>query len=408
MALSEQRDLRGGEPCWVADDSNTLRADPALPAEAEIIVVGAGIMGAMVADRLASLGREVVLLDRRPPGHGATAASTALVMWAADVPLTCLAERLGEREAARRWRRVYGANRALARFIDDAKLSCERMDRPELYLAGSLLDGDGLRREEAVRRAAGLPSRYLSADEVASRFGLVPKAALLSDGSYGLDPVALTLALVRRAQERGGSVHFPVDVTALDVTGPGVVLTLADGRAIRARSVVLATGYERCRRFLPSAFSILSSYAIATRPGTPPPWREQALIWEASPSYLYGRFTADGRVIAGGEDVDLDDDAQRDALIGAKARRLAERLSALTGGAALEPDCAWAASFGSSPDGLPAIGRIADTPLWLAAGFGGNGVTFAALGAEIIAAAFAGEPDPDAACFAPDRFAEGD
>lgn len=407
MDLTEHRDLRGGNPCWIADAVNTLAADPMISDDFDVVIVGAGIMGVMVADRLAEAGRQVVLLDRRPPGHGATAASTALVMWGADVPLTHLAETIGTEEAARRWRRVYRANRELARRIDADGLESGRADQPELYLSGTLLDDEGLRREAAARQAAGLPSRFVGAAEVASRFGLAPRAALLSEGSYGVDPVRLTLALADRLRSHGGAVHFPIDVTAIERGAGGTRLTFDDGREVRARTVILASGYERSRWFLPAAFSVISSYAIATPPGTLAPWRERALVWEASSPYFYGRVTPDGRVIAGGEDEEFDDDTRRDALIGTKAGRLLQRLHAMTGVTSLTLDCAWAASFGSSPDGLPAIGRVpGESELWLAYGFGGNGVTFAALGAEIIAAALAGTPDPDAACFDPYRFGD--
>lgn len=405
MDLTERRDLRGGTPSWVADEDNTLVTDTLPAGELDVAIVGAGVMGAMVAERLCALGRRVVLLDRRPPAHGATAASTALVMWGADVPLTHLARTIGMDEAARRWRRVYRANRDLARRIDEDGLDCGRADRPEIYLAGNLLDEDGLRREGEARRAAGLPSRFIGAEEVVERFGLAPRAALLSEGSYGVDPVGLTLALIARLRSRGGSAHFPVDVRSIERGREATNLTLADGRRLQARTVILASGYERARWFLPAAFSITSSYAIATPPGTAAPWREKALVWEASSPYFYGRVTPDGRVIAGGEDEAFDDDDRRDALIGTKAGRLLQRLEAMTGSDSLTLDCAWAASFGSSPDGLPAIGRVpGEGDLWLACGFGGNGVTFAGLGAEIVAGALSGTPDPDAACFDPYRF----
>ena len=68
-------------------------------------------------------------------------------------------------------------------------------------------------------------------------------------------------------------------------------------------------------------------------------------------------------------------------------------------------DRQWAATFGSSPDGLPAIGRAAMMPhLWLAACFGGNGITFASLAAEMLEWELNGIEDPDRSCFAPYRF----
>jgi glycine/D-amino acid oxidase-like deaminating enzyme len=399
IGLTEHRDLRGGHPCWT--DQETLAESDPLPDRVEIAIVGAGIVGAMLADRLASAGREVLLLDRRPPAHGSTAASTALVMWAADVPLTQLAARIGEDEAARRWRRVMRAMRDLAEHIDATGLDCSRIDRPELYLAGGLLDAEGLRAEAELRSWHGLPSTFLDAEAVTERFGIARRAALLSDGCYEVDPVRLTIGLLRRARDRGARIHFPCDVAALD----GTTLLLDDGRGVEAERVILATGYERADWFVPPAFAIGSSYAIATAPGTAPLWRENAMIWEASSPYLYTRATADGRIIAGGEDEDFADARRRDSLIGEKAGTIAGKLGALLG-RDIAIDCAWSAAFATSPDGLPAIGRAANHEhLWLAGAYGGNGVSFAALAAEIVAGDLAGSPDPDAACFDPYRFA---
>jgi len=405
LELTESRDLRGGRPCWIADDSSHVTSDDLPNGMVDIAIVGAGVMGAMLADRLAAAGRGVALFDRRPPAHGSTAASTALVMWGADVPLSHLAQRIGEQEAARRWRRVHAAVRRLAEHIDDTGIDCGRIDRPELYLAGTLLDDDALRAEGDARRRAGLPSDDLDADAVARRFGIAPRVALLSRDSYEVDPVRLTLALLARARKNGATACFPVDVTRLEQQGDATLLWTGDGHRIVAREVILATGYERATWFLPPAFAINSSYAIATPPGCAPLWRENAMIWEASSPYLYARATADGRIIAGGEDENFADARQRDALIGVKSGRIQAKLAAMIAIDEIEVDCVWSAAFGTSPDGLPAIGRAAGHErLWLASGFGGNGVTFAALGAELVAAAFAGAPDPDAECFDPYRF----
>ena len=179
MDLTERRDLRGGCPCWIADDDNIVASDALPDGVVDIVIIGAGVMGAMVAERLSADGREVVLLDRRPPAHGSTAASTALVMWGADVPLMHLGQRIGADAAARRWRRVKLAVTRLAERIDTLGIDCGRVDRPELYLAGTLLDDAALQREGEVRRAAGLPSAYLDAAAVAARFAIAPRAALL-------------------------------------------------------------------------------------------------------------------------------------------------------------------------------------------------------------------------------------
>lgn len=405
LQVTENRNLRGGRSCWLATGDNTMRPDTLPAHDIDIAIIGAGVMGAMLADRLTAQGRRVVMLDRRPPAHGSTAASTALVMWASDVPLTHLAAKIGDAEAARRWRRVFAAARALSDYIDTNGIDCGRIDRPELYLAGTLLDEAALIAEGKARRAAGLPSDFIDGASVAARFDIAARPALLSAGSYEVDPVRLTLALLARARAAGAAICFPFDVARIEQAGDAVLLHGDNGRRIAVNTVILATGYERPIWFLPAAFTVGSSYAIASPPDRAPMWRENAMIWEASSPYLYARATADGRVIAGGEDEDFADATQRDRLIGTKGGTIQAKLAAMIDVDDVEVDCAWSASFGSSPDGLPAIGRAASyAGLWIASGFGGNGVTFAALGAELIAADFSRKPDPDVECFDPYRF----
>lgn len=56
--------------------------------------------------------------------------------------------------------------------------------------------------------------------------------------------------------------------------------------------------------------------------------------------------------------------------------------------------------FGDSPDGLPTIGTIPNAPRCFAVlGFGGNGITFGPVAAQIIQRAIVGIEDPDAKLF---------
>ncbi len=169
--------------------------------------------------------------------------------------------------------------------------------------------------------------------------------------------------------------------------------------------MILATGYERASLFLPPAFGLHSTFAIATPPGGAPLWRERAMIWEASDPYLYVRTDRIGRIIAGGEDIESADEAVRNALLGSKAGAIAAKLETLLGARPIIIDRKWAATFGASPDGLPAIGPVATMPnVWMAAGFGGNGIAFASLAAQMLERELGGEPDPDRDCFSPYRF----
>ena len=402
MDLTERHDLRTGTTPW-EDGSRTEIPSDDLPRVVDVAIVGAGITGAMVAERLTAAGIAVALLDRRCPGQGSTAASTALVLWEADVPLTHLARKIGEAEAVRRWQRVRRAATGLWQRFEEAKIKSDHVCCPSLYLAGNVLNADGLRAETVLRARHGMPSVYLDAGAAAERFDIPPRAAIVSDDSFEANPLRLTFTLLDCARKRGASVTYPSDVLRVTHQDDGVVL-VSDRGELRARHAILATGYERPPLFLPQQFSLNVSYAIATEPGTAPLWRENAMLWEASTGYLYARSDREGRVIAGGGDETFYDAPHRDALIPEKTQGIATNLEQLTR-SSIAPRERWAAIFGAAPDGLAAIGRAAGHErLWLASGFGGNGITFAALAAELLTAQLTGRPDPDMECFDPYRF----
>ena len=54
---------------------------------ADVLIVGGGITGAMIADALVEAGLDTVIVDRRGPTKGSTVASTALVQYEIDTPL---------------------------------------------------------------------------------------------------------------------------------------------------------------------------------------------------------------------------------------------------------------------------------------------------------------------------------
>jgi len=404
LELTPHADLRTGRPCWEDPDRDLLPAVP-LPERVGTVIAGAGVMGAMLAQSLSAQGNDVVLIDRRAPARGATAASTALVLWAADLPLTLFARRTGTEDAARAWRRVHRALRGLSGRIEQLALDCSWQPRPELYLPGNLLDGEGLAMEAKARIAAGLPSTLLDAGTVAARFGLPATPAIFSEDSFGVDPVALTIGMLESALGNGARLTIDCDAIGLDEQCDSIEVLCDRDRRIRADRVVLATGYETASWYVPSAFKLQSSYAIATAPGTAPAWREKAMLWQAGDPYLYARGTADGRIIIGGEDEALVDAQARDRLLATKRGTLEAKGAKLVGLEDLSADRAWTARFCTSPDGLPAIGRAANSErVWLAYGYGGNGITFAALAAELLSAAMAGSPDRDANLFDPYRF----
>lgn len=404
--MTRQLDLRTGRPVWSAYRAQTVPAASLdRDVETDVLVVGLGISGAMVADVLSAQGHRVLGVDRRRgPAQGSTAASTALVQFEIDVPLSHLRRQIGTERAMRAWRRSRLAVGNLRDRIAALGIRCDLEARSSLYLAGDVLDAQDLADEARIRRAAGLPAEWLDAETLGARFGISREAAILSPGNLALHPRKLTAGFLRAAAERGARFLAPVEVTRLTQSADDVTVeTGGDPNAptIRARHVVLATGYELVAPAEIAEHRIISTWAIATRPQPRAVWPEAALIWEASDPYLYLRATPDGRVICGGGDEDFTDEERRDALLPEKTALLSERLGNLFPNIDPTPDFAWTGSFGTTETGLPIIRALPHRPrVHAVLGYGGNGITYSRIAAELIATALDGGEDTDADLYA--------
>ncbi len=397
---TQKRDLRTGRTVW---QLARLPPTPHRPlkddAETEVLVIGAGISGAMIAEALAGDGHGVMVVDRRGPLKGSTAASTALIQYEVDMPLTRLSKSIGEADAVRAWRRSVLAVRALS--AKARELGCPLAPRDSLYLAGDVLDAKALAAEGEARRAAGIETAILDRRQVRERFGISRDAALLGYDNLSGDPRRLAAAFLRAAAEAGADVRAPVEVTEVDAGATRIVARTRDGRKIRCRRLVFATGYEVPDGVSKAGHDIVSTYALATVPQRRALWPEQCFIWEASDPYLYLRTTPEGRVVCGGEDEPFSDEETRDALLEKKTATLRRKLGKLLPGLDTTVDCAWTGSFGTTATGLPRIGPVPGMKnCWAALGYGGNGITYSRIAAELIRTSFAGGRDPDADLYA--------
>jgi glycine/D-amino acid oxidase-like deaminating enzyme len=398
---TQKRDLRTGVSYWQS------RPMPRVPAAAltrdirtDVLVVGAGISGALVGEAL-SVSFKVVIADRRGPAKGSTPASTALVEYEIDTPLTHLARKIGATKASRAWQRSHLALHALTARTRALGISCNMGRRDNLYLAGNLLGATALREEAEARRAIGIETAFLQRDEVERRFSIRNRAALLAYGDAALDPRRLTGGYLRAAVARGAVLYAPVDVADIETSAGGVTAAIADGPTIRAEHIIFCCGYELPASVPHGKHQVLSTYAIATSPQRSRLWPGEVFIWEASDPYLYMRTTADGRIICGGEDEEFSDAEKRDALIDRKAATIGRKLNHLFPQLDTTPEFAWAGAFGSTETGLPSIGAIPGKPrCWAVLGFGGNGITYSRIAADIISAALTGKKDPDADLYA--------
>jgi glycine/D-amino acid oxidase-like deaminating enzyme len=399
-------DLKSGTPFWQIKDG-LLATYPSLKhnIRCDVVVVGGGISGALAAHHLTEAGVDTVVLEKRDIGYGSTSASTSLLQYEIDTHLHELIDMIGERDAVRSYQvcleALGKAERLISRLADD----CGFERKTSLYVTSHKRDLPSLKQEFETRRRFGFQLELLSQAEVEAHFSFSAPAALLSYDAAQLDVYRLTHQLFQEAVRLGARIYDRSEMTHYEQCDSGVILTTDRGCRITARKIVFATGYESQSYLKRRAGNLKNTYALASEPLEQfTGWHDQCLIWETARPYFYLRTTPDGRAIIGGQDDSFHSPLKRDRSVERKSKKLADRFRAMFPAIDLEVAYSWAGTFGETKDGLAYIGATAEVPnAYFILGYGGNGVTYSIIAAEIIRDLVLGHSNPDALLFRFDR-----
>lgn len=364
----------------------------------DTLVVGGGIVGCAIAERLARAGQRVALVERDVLGGAATAASMGHLVVLDDDP----AELALSAWSCAQWR-------ALAARLP---ASADYRACGTLWLATDADEMDEARRKAQRLAQAGVEAAVLDDDALyAHEPALAPGLAggLLVPGDALLYPPVAALHLARQAQAHGAELVLGRAVRALDDDRA----RLDDGRELAADAIVVATG-NAAAQLLPHAplRPRKGHLLITTRE---PPRIRHALVELGYIKSAHGdaaesvAFNAQprptGQILLGStRQFDARDARVEPRMIAALRARALQFLPWFDELAALR---CWTGFRPATPDHRPLVGRWpGHARHWIAAGHEGLGVTTALGTAELLATQRLGLTPPfDARPFDPARFA---
>ncbi len=277
--------------------------------------------------------------------------------------------------------------------------------KPSFQYASFKKDVKDLYQEYLLRKQYGFDIAWLQEKDIRDKFRITAPAGVLSKDGAQVNAYALTHALLKQCSKIGAGVFDNTEVEEIIYNKRSVSLTTAQGYSVNAKKVVIACGYESQRYITQKVEKLYSTYAIVSEPFNQKDfWYKNALIWETANPYLYMRTTKDSRILMGGLDDEFYNPEKRDEQISIKAKMLRKKFSALFPDLDFKIDFKWAGTFAGSKDGLPYIGSISQKPnTYFALGFGGNGITFSVIAAQLITDILLGKKNRDSSIFSFDR-----
>ncbi len=390
--------LKSSEPFWLVKNG-IINSYPSLRrnVETEILIVGGGITGSLIAHRCTEEGYKTMVVDRREIGHGSTSATTSMLQYEIDVPLNKLSKLVGEKGASACYWACYEAIDDLKAKVKEVKSDCGFREQESLYFAASKKDAVWLWREFETRKSHGFPVSWLEAAEIENKYQLVKTfGGILSKKGGSIDAFRLTHDLLAFNSKKGLEVYDKTNIEKMVSRRNGVTAYTDDGNTIKARAAIYCNGYESTEVVKDDFVKLLSSYAIVgERCEDDQSYLRDTLFWNTAAPYMYMRTTDDNRLLIGGEDEDFLNAAQRDELLQSKSGRLSKYLRKTLPSYDFRTDFAWAGTFGETKDGLPYIGKHPNFQnTYFVLGFGGNGITFSVIGMDIISAMLKNKKHP--------------
>jgi glycine/D-amino acid oxidase-like deaminating enzyme len=364
---------------------------------ADVVIIGAGIVGAACAEAFTRDGLHVILLESSIVGGGATAAGMGHVVVMDDSE----------------------AQFALTRYSRDLWMQLAKQLPPEaeyeprgtLWVAADGEEYEAVRQKKAFYGSRGVRTEELDSKELAEaepnlRSGLAG-ALLVPDDAVLYAPCAASW-LAAEACRRGASLRVGAQVTAIGA--PGV--TLADGATISAGLTVCATGTW--------ATALFPSLAMRPRKGhlaitdRYPGFVRHQLVelgylksahGSANESVAFNvQPRSTGQVLIGSSrQYDQTHSAIDEPILRRMLQRAIEYMPALAGLSVIR---AWTGFRASTEDKLPIVGECPDRPgVYLATGHEGLGITTSLGTAQLLADLVMKRPPAiDAEAYSPSRF----
>lgn len=385
-------------PYWSTSSTFPQFARLAANADADVVVVGAGITGLTAAYLLAKAGRGVIVLDRGRCAAQDTGHTTAHLTMVTDPRFSDLVRQFGRTHAQAVWDAGLAAIATIDEIVREEAIEAE-FEWVDGYLhaplAGAGGDPSTLQADAALATELGFDAEYLAS------VPLVDQPGVRFANQARIHPHRYLAGVAKALVALGGRIHEHSEVDGFCDEPRGVKV---NGQTITCRDIVLAThnplvgvGSLAGATLFQTKLALYTSYVVAGRVarGTVP----DALWWDTADPYSYLRLEPHrdhDMVIFGGEDHKTGQEQDT----ASRYRRLEARLKEVVPAVALTHR--WSGQVIETPDGLPYIGETADHQ-YAATGFAGNGMTFGTLAGLMMSDAILGRDNPWAELFAPGR-----
>lgn len=363
--------------------------------ECDVLVIGAGITGALCGYYFAEAGVNTVVVDKNIIGYGSTSASTSILQYEIDQNLFGLRGLIGIDNAVKCFKLCEKTVYEIERVVGNLNDKCGFELKECLYYTYKDTDVPSLRKEYDLRKQHGFDVEFIDESNAQDMFSFPIKGGIYSRrGAAQIDPYRFAHALLQLSALKGLRVFENTEVTDIKYMSPDSIATTKNRFKIKAKKVIIAEGFESRKRIDDNILILSRSFTLVTMPlKNFKGWYNKCIIRDANKNYTYIRPTSDNRIIIGGEDIGVGGERSRisnlhndDEAAEQKFQVLFQKLRSMFPDAEdIEVEYRFSGLFGESKDSLPYIGEYESLPgCYFNLGYGSNGILYAVFGAQFL------------------------
>jgi glycine/D-amino acid oxidase-like deaminating enzyme len=362
--------IRYGIPAWL--DAVPVKKRPEFPAfrgriEHPVVVVGAGMSGAMTAYACAAAGLKVIVLEADRVGLGGSSRASGLLSGDAADSFRELEARSGKRVARALFESMQAAPRELAAMIKRLNIRAGFTLADQLRVLPPGESDKLIRREMSARQAAGLKTAWLPPAAV-TRLAAIDSAGAMKLPDAGfVDPFKLTRGFLNAAIKRGAKVYEKSRVKKITFTRKTATAFLDSG-AITTTNLAICIG-EPTALFKPLKRHLRHEdrYVVLTEQ-LPPMVRAElgsrsAVLTDTEAPAHHLWFTSDNRALFAGADQKRPPDRLREKTLVQRTGQLMYELTRLYPAiSGAMPDYGWSVPLAHPVDGVLYAGAHRNFP----------------------------------------------
>lgn len=275
----------------------------------DIAIVGAGFTGLNAALELRAAGVDVVILDAKDPGWGASGRNGGFCCLGGSKLDDAALDRQFGKEARLEWRHnEVAAVQHVEAFLEKQGVDVDRHSKGETWLAHRPREMVGIEQQ-----AAAIEENYGVAPSVHSAMDLdaIGLTAGFHGGvtiplGFGLNPRKYLASLVEACLAAGVSIYRHAKVSALTRRG-GTWMLSAGQHAVCADQVIIATnGYSSenmpdwlAGRYMPAQSTVGVTPPLSTKDLEAQGWTSSQMVYDSRNLLHYFRLMPDRRMLFG-------------------------------------------------------------------------------------------------------------